>query len=122
MGELLDVEPIDWSLVPLVLPSTGQVRKNINVWLRNQSISPNVYAEVPGNEAILSLVALGCGVGFVPELVIKDSPLADQAEVLEDGPDLENFHVGFCTRRKSLAASPVIRAFWESIPIISVST
>ena len=77
---------------------------------------------MPGNEAILSLVALGCGVGFVPELVIKDSPLADQVEVLEDGPDLENFHVGFCTRRKSLAASPVIRAFWESIPIISVST
>ena len=47
LGELLDVEPIDWSLVPLVLPSTGQVRKNINVWLRDQSISPNLYAEVP---------------------------------------------------------------------------
>jgi LysR family positive regulator for ilvC len=27
LGELLDVESIDWSLVPLVLPSTGQVRK-----------------------------------------------------------------------------------------------
>ena len=94
------MEPIDWSLGPLLLPSTGQVRKNINVWLRNQSIFPNVYAEVPGNEAILSLVALGCGVGFVPELVIKDSPLADQVEVVEDGPDLEDFHVGFCTRKK----------------------
>jgi len=57
LGELLDIEPIDWSSVPLVLPSTGQVRKNINVWLRNQSIVPNVYAEVSGNEAILSLVA-----------------------------------------------------------------
>ncbi len=56
-----------------MLPSTGQVRKNINVWLGNHSISPNVYSEVPGNGAILSLVALGCGVGFVPELVIKDT-------------------------------------------------
>ena len=114
--ELLDIKPIDWSLVPLVLPSTGQVRKNINAWLRNQSITANVYAEVPGNEAILSLVALGCGVGFVPELVIKDSPLADQVKVVEDGPDLEDFHVGFCTRRKSLEVSPIIRAFWDSIP------
>ena len=122
LGGFLDVESIDWSLVPLVLPSTGQVRKNINVWLGNHSIYPNVYAEVPGNEAILLLVALGCGVGFVLELVIKDSLLADQVEVLEDGPDLGNFHVGFCTRRKSLEASPIIRAFWESIPIISVST
>ena len=84
-----------------MLPSTGQVRENINVWLGNHSISPNVYAAVPGNEAILSLVALGCGVGFVQELGIKDSPLADQVEVLEDGPDLENFHVGLCTRRKA---------------------
>jgi|TARA_B110000211_G_scaffold34428_1_gene34628 LysR family positive regulator for ilvC len=114
--ELLDIKPIDWSLVPLVLPSTGQVRKNINAWLRNQSITANVYAEVPGNEAILSLVALGCGVGFVPELVIKDSPLADQVKVVEEGPDLEDFHVGFCTRRKSLEVSPIIRAFWDSIP------
>ena len=120
LGELLDIEPIDWSSVPLVLPSTGQVRKNINVWLRNQSISPNVYAEVPGNEAILSLVALGCGVGFVPALVIKDSPLADQVAVVEDGPDLEDFHVGFCTRKKNLEVSPIIRAFWDSIPVTSV--
>ena len=75
---------------------------------------------MPGNEEILSLAHLGCGVGFVPELVIKDSPLADQVEVLEDGPDLENFHVGFCTRRKSLEVSPIIRAFWESIPVVTV--
>ena len=25
LDEVLDVKPIDWSLVPLVLPSTGQV-------------------------------------------------------------------------------------------------
>ena len=122
LGGLPDIESIDWSLVPLVLPSTGQVRKNINVWLRDQSISPNVYAEMPGNEAIRSLVALGCGVGFVPELVIKDSPLADQVEVLEDGPNLEDFSVGFCTKKKSLEASPVIRAFWESILVTSINS
>ena len=56
-----------------------------------------------------------------PELVIKDSPLADQVEVVEGGPDLENFHVGFCTRKKSLEVSPIIRAFWKSIPVTSLS-
>ncbi len=106
----------DWRSLPLVLPSTGQVRKNINAWLRDQEISPNVYAEVPGNEAILSLVALGCGVGFVPELVVRESPLADKVRVVASGPDLEDFHVGFCTRKKNLDVSPVIRAFWDSIP------
>lgn len=89
-------------------------------WLRNQNVVPNVYAEVPGNEAILSLVALGCGVGFVPELVVNDSPLKAQVKVIEAGPDLEDFHVGFCTRTKSLEVSPIIRAFWESVPTASV--
>lgn len=67
LGELLDIEPIDWSLVPLVLPSTGQFRKNINAWLQNQSISPNVFAEVLGNEATLSLVASGMRCWLCPE-------------------------------------------------------
>ncbi|MBO6556276.1 MAG: HTH-type transcriptional activator IlvY [Pseudomonadales bacterium] len=106
---------VNWAEVPLILPSTGQVRQNIDAWLRVNNIVPDVYAEVPGNEAILSLVALGCGVGFVPELVVKESPLADQAMIVEDGPELEDFHVGFCTRQKNLDVSPIIRAFWESI-------
>ncbi len=118
-GELaarLKIDERDWSKIPLVLPSTGQVRQNIDAWLKANDISPNVYAEVPGNEAILSLVALGCGVGFVPELVVNDSPLASQVVVLENGPDLEDFYVGFCTRRKSLEVSPIIQAFWQAIP------
>jgi len=121
LTESLQNESVDWSLVPLILPSSGQVRQNINVWLRDRNIVPNVYAEVPGNEAILSLVALGCGVGFVPELVVNDSPLKAQVKVIEAGPDLEDFHVGFCTRAKSLEVSPIIRAFWESIPTALVA-
>ena len=122
LNEVLDVKPIDWSLVPLVLPFTGQVRKNINAWLCNQSISPDVYSEVPRNEVILSLVHLGCGVGFVSELVIEGSPLVDQVELLEDEPGLEDFYARFCTRKKSLEVSPIIRAFWGSIPVTSDKT
>jgi LysR family positive regulator for ilvC len=117
LNEVLDVKPIDWSLLPLVLPFTGQVRKNINAWLCNQSVFPNVYSEVTGNEVILSLVHLGCGVGFVPVLVIEGGPLVDQVELLEGGPGLEDFYVGFCTRKRSLKVSPIIRAFWRSIPV-----
>ena len=106
---------VDWSTVPIILPSAGQARDSIDEWLKLQNIRPNIYAEVAGNEAILSLVALGCGVGFVPELVMNDSPLADRVRVIISGPILSDFHVGFCSRKNSLASSPVIQAFWASI-------
>ncbi len=109
-------ESPDWSQVPLILPASGQARENIDSWLQREGIKPNVYAEVAGNEAILSLVALGCGVGFVPRLVINDSPLASRVKVIPRGPRLQDFHVGFCTRRQNLANSPIIAAFWHSIP------
>jgi LysR family positive regulator for ilvC len=108
-------DEIDWSRVPMILPRTGQARENIDSWFIRQGIRPNIYAEVSGNEAILSLVALGCGVGFVPQLVIHESSLANKVKVLESGPELSDFHVGFCTRRSSLASSDIIRAFWGSI-------
>lgn len=114
VDELL-VGEIDWSRVPLILPSVGQARDNIDSWFLEQGIRPNIYAEVSGNEAILSLVALGCGVGFVPKLVVKDSPLADRVRLVESGPRVSDFHVGFCTRRSSLASSDIIKAFWDSI-------
>ncbi len=114
VDELL-VGEIDWSRVPLILPTVGQARDNIDSWFSEQGIRPNIYAEVSGNEAILCLVALGCGVGFVPKLVVKDSPLADRVRLVESGPRVSDFHVGFCTRRSSLASSDIIKAFWDSI-------
>ncbi len=105
----------DWSSVPLILPTAGQARDNIDLWLRERRIKPNIYTEVQGNEATLSLVALGCGVGFVPKLVLEGSPLADRIRVVDSGPELEDFHVGFCTRERSLD-SPLVRALWESMP------
>ena len=105
----------DWGRIPLILPTSGQARENVDAWLRLQQVRPNIYSEVPGNEATLSLVALGCGVGFVPELVLEGSPLQHEVDVIKDGPALEDFHVGFCTRSRSLESSPLVRALWESI-------
>lgn len=109
---------IDWPRIPMIVPTAGQARDNLDNWIRKASIRPNIYAEVAGNEAILSLVALGCGVGFVPELVLHDSPLVDKVKVIESGPRLEDFHVGFCSRRRSLENSPIVQAFWSSIPAL----
>lgn len=118
LSSLMKADDIDWNEVPLILPSAGQVRRNVESWLRDRNFRVNIYAEVPGNEAILSLVALGCGVGFVPELVVNDSPLTNQVKMVSAGPGLDDFHVGFCTRRNSLAISPIIRAFWDAIPVV----
>jgi LysR family positive regulator for ilvC len=106
---------IDWSALPLVLPAAGPTRVYVEDWFRGQHIQPKIYSEVAGNEAILALVALGCGVGFVPQLVLENSPLAGQVRVLTTALNLPDIHVGFCTRTRRLAMSPVIRAFWESI-------
>jgi len=107
----------DWGGVPLVLPGFGQVRDKVDAWVRNEGFKPDIYSEVDGNEAILSLVALGCGVGFVPQLVWENSSLRDRIQVVATGPFGE-FHVGFCTRPRQLEKSAIIRAFWSSIEVV----
>tara|TARA_R110002072_G_scaffold56097_12_gene145617 strand:- start:6095 stop:6967 length:873 start_codon:yes stop_codon:yes gene_type:complete len=110
-------EPPNWGGIPMVLPGFGQVRDKIDSWVRSEGVVPEVYSEVDGNEAILSLVALGCGIGFVPQLVWENSSLKDRVEVVASGPFGE-FHVGFCTRPRQLEKSAIIRAFWSSIDVV----
>jgi len=57
---------IDWTTLPLVLPAHGLARDYADDWLERRAITPNIYAEIEGHEAILALVALGCGIGVVP--------------------------------------------------------
>ena len=105
---------VDWSEVPMILPEAGLARSGIDRWFRTRAVSPRVYGEVSGNEAALSLVALGCGVAIVPGLVLEKSPLRSELRSLEVHPRLPEFRVGVCTKRRNLGA-PVVRAFWESI-------
>ena len=113
-GGIPDKE-IDWSEVPLILPTVGPVRESIDLWFREHNIKPKIYSEVPGNEAILSLTALGCGLGFVPGLVLQNSPLGDALTVVNVGPQLENIDVGFCVRKKNLLSSKIVQSFWHSV-------
>jgi LysR family positive regulator for ilvC len=104
---------IDWSSVPLVLPAHGLARDYADDWLERRAITPNLYGEIEGHEAILALVALGCGVGVVPKLVLENSSLRDRITELDITPALPPFHIALCVRERSLA-NPIIRALWNS--------
>lgn len=111
---LLARKPIPWDQVPIVLPASGLLRGAADRWFARRRVRPLVYGEVAGNEAILSLVSLGCGVGIVPRLVADKSPLRSEVTVLDVEPRVGEFRVGVCTERRSLK-SPIVRAFWDSI-------
>jgi len=109
----VEERPIDWQALPLVLPAAGLARLAVDRWFRARRATPNVYSEVTGNEAILSLVSTGCAVGVVPRLVMDQSPLVSKVRALESIPRLGEFRVGLCTGRRRLS-DPLIAAFWEA--------
>lgn len=109
-NELLQQPSAEWSSIPVILPEQGVARKRTNQWFRNKGISPHIYAEVAGNEAIVGMVALGCGIALVPTAVIDHSPMADKIRRLEVTPDLKPFEVGVCLLKKRLE-DPLIQAF-----------
>jgi LysR family transcriptional regulator, positive regulator for ilvC len=107
---------IPWAELPIVLPASGLARESADRWFRRRRIAPRIYGELPGSEAILALVSLGCGVGIVPRIVLEESPLASKVRILDtdDGGDaLGEFRVGVCTQRRKLG-SPLVQALWES--------
>jgi LysR family positive regulator for ilvC len=111
--EALNRRRIQWSTVPLVLPAHGLARDYVNEWLDAKAITPTIYAEIEGHEAILALVALGCGVGVVPRLVLENSALHDRVTEIPARPALPAFSVGLCVRERSLA-NPLVAAVWNA--------
>ena len=103
---------LDLARVPLVLPQTGLSRRRLDQWLKEHRITPNISSEVSGNEAIIAMVRLGCGVGVVPQLVLERSPFRDQVSIVEDAPRLEPYVVGLCSSKRNLQRASV-RAFWD---------
>ena len=73
-----------------------------------------MYSQVAGNEAIIAMVSMGCGVGIVPRLVLEKSPLHDQVKVLDVSPGLAPFSVGACVLARNIR-NPVVHAFWQII-------
>ncbi len=104
---------IDWSAVPMVLSESGLARTRVNHWFDARGVKPHIYAQVSGNEAIVSMVALGVGVGVVPELVLHNSPMASRVRILNVQPELEPFAVGLCAQSQRLQ-EPLLQALWQT--------
>jgi LysR family positive regulator for ilvC len=104
-----------WNGLPVILPRRGLDRQRVDAWLEQQGVRPDVYAEVDGNEALLALVALGCGVGVVPELVRKDSPLRGRIAELEIRRRPRGYHVSLCARSRTLSRRTAA-ALWDLAP------
>lgn len=108
------VRPVDWATVPMILSEEGVSRDEVNRWFNDQNLKPTIYAQVAGNEAIVSMVSLGFGVGVVPQIVLENSPLADKVQVLDVQPALPPYNVGLFVLEKKLK-NPLISAFWEQV-------
>ncbi len=114
---------LQWAQIPMILSEHGVARERVDAWFRRRKVSPRIYAQVAGNEAIVSMVSLGFGVGVVPQIVLENSPLADRVRVLEVSPKLPPYHVGLFTSKRRLR-SPLIRALWSQLsePATSAAT
>jgi LysR family positive regulator for ilvC len=77
-------------------------------------LTPNIYAQVSGQEAIASMVALGCGVSITPEVVITNSPVRERIQVIPSPIDIPPFELGCCCKTKS-QDDPIISAFLKIV-------
>ena len=106
---------IDWEQTPLIIPEHGLSRDRIDRWFAKQNFIPDIYSRVAGNEAIIVMVSLGCGIGLVPQMVLEKSSLLDKVKILKNTPELPAFTIGLCTRKKNLA-NPRVIALWDIVP------
>jgi LysR family positive regulator for ilvC len=114
LGSLKDFPSTDgWDRWPLILPERGLGRQRIDRWFTSRDIRPRIFAQVAGNEGILAMVSLGLGIGLVPELVVRNSPMAEGLEILPHLEEVPDFAVGVAVRLRN-AELPTVRAFIES--------
>jgi LysR family positive regulator for ilvC len=97
--------------VPWILPERGVSKELIEDWLAARlPVQPRIYARVAGHEAIAAMIALGLGIGILPELVVAASGVADGVE-LHALPSLPPMAIGLCARRSRLD-DPLVSSLW----------
>ncbi|MBN2527626.1 MAG: HTH-type transcriptional activator IlvY [Deltaproteobacteria bacterium] len=101
---------VDFAQTPLIMPDKDVSRNQQTHWFKSKHIRPVVYAEVAGNEAIIAMVSLGFGIGFVPGIVLNQSPLKNRIQVINVSPPLNPYAIGVVFREKR-RNDPVIMAF-----------
>lgn len=102
-----------WWQQPLILPDSGPVRKIIDRALANYPEKAGVQSTVSGHEAVLALVALGFGVGVVPDLVVTSSGLDAKVHRVPAHEEFGHLNVGLCAKKNRLQ-DPLLKAFWET--------
>ena len=86
---------LDWQQTNMIMPAHGPAKRIVNNWFADRGLRPKVYAKVSGNEAIVSMVSLGLGVGFVPKIVLENSVVQSKVKSLAV-PDIESYRLGLC--------------------------
>lgn len=106
----------DWHHIPFILPEHGPSRQRIDQWFKQNKIqSPKIYATVAGHEAIVSMVALGCGVALLPKVVMENSPERIRERITEWSSSLmAPFDIGICVQKKRLSEK-IIASFWQLV-------
>ena len=112
VSEQVQGNEVKWSEIPFIMPEKGVIRQRVSAWFQAQQLSPHVYAEVSSHEATLSMVALGFGLGVVPELALQTSPMREQVRVVALDTALQDFEIGLCCLRRRLQ-DPLLQAFWQ---------
>ncbi|WP_246439028.1 HTH-type transcriptional activator IlvY [Teredinibacter franksiae] len=102
------------SHTPMIVSEKGLARERFDQWANSEGIKPNIYAQVAGNEAIVSMVSLGFGVGLIPQIVYENSPLKNRVKPIPLQPKLVPFEVGVCVKTRGLK-SPLVKALWDNI-------
>lgn len=108
-------DPATWQQTPMILAASGIARDRVDAWFRALVVTPKVYAQVAGNEAIVSMVSLGLGVGVVPQIVLDNSPHSARVRVLDVKPALADYDLGLFTLKRHLR-NPLVSAFWSLLP------
>ena len=93
----------------MIMPEHGPTRRIAYHWFAEHGVRPNVYASVGGNEAIVSMVALECGIGFVPKVVLDHSSMASLVTQIAV-EDIEPYALGLCCLQDK-QQEPLIDAF-----------
>ena len=112
LGHLPPDGPGAWAEIPMILAAGGIARRRVDAWFRTLDVTPKIYAQVAGNEAIVSMVSLGLGVGVVPKIVLDNSPHAERIRVLDVDPVLDPYDLGLFTLKRHLR-NPLVDAFWS---------
>ncbi|NKF52228.1 HTH-type transcriptional activator IlvY [Shewanella sp. WXL01] len=112
--QMLNQANIEWQAVPFIVPEHGPGLRRAENWFKQMAIKPNIYAHVSGQEAMTSMVALGCGVSITPDVVLNNSPVRDRVQIIDSPIEIPAFDLGCCCKEKR-CDEPLIKAFLEVI-------